>query len=88
MLSITTVPNPFWIVARVVSAVVMTDVWSRPISRGISCIVGHSGSLKGSMFRQIRLSPIYRKLHTVATDELLCLENASTQISMFFTSNE
>ena len=26
--------------------------------------------------------------HTVATDELLCLKNAGTQISMFFTSNE
>ena len=25
---------------------------------------------------------------TVATDELLCLKNAGTQISMFFTSNE
>jgi hypothetical protein len=24
----------------------------------------------------------------VATDELLCLKNAGTQISMFFTSNE
>ena len=26
--------------------------------------------------------------HTVATDELLYLKNAGTQISMFFTSNE
>ena len=26
--------------------------------------------------------------YTVATDELLCLKNAGTQISMFFTSNE
>ena len=26
--------------------------------------------------------------YTVATDELLCLKNAATQISMFFTSNE
>ena len=25
---------------------------------------------------------------TVATDELLCLKNSGTQISMFFTSNE
>ena len=27
-------------------------------------------------------------LNTVATDELLCLKNAGTQISMFFISNE
>ena len=27
-------------------------------------------------------------LYTVATNELLCLKNAGTQISMFFTSNE
>ena len=26
--------------------------------------------------------------YTVATDEILCLKNAGTQISMFFTSNE
>ena len=31
---------------------------------------------------------LMQKIGTVATDELLCLKNAGTQISMFFTSNE
>ena len=39
------------------------------------------------LFYSILESRNYRK-GTVATDELLCLKNAGTQISIFFTSNE
>ena len=33
-------------------------------------------------------SYLQQKLYTLAADKVLCLKNAGTQISMFFTSNE
>ena len=58
------------------------------LSRFTDLYIAHFHSLLPSLTRFSALSLVSVGGNTVATEELLCLKNAVTQISMFFTSNE